>query len=90
MGRLDRKVALITGDKTGIERAIALAFHRERASVATGYVAKKKEAESLVRAVDSEGGEALALRCDVNREAEVRRLVFAAEKRFRRRPAPFD
>ncbi len=40
MGRLDRKVALITGGNTCIERAIALAFHREGVSVATGYVAK--------------------------------------------------
>ncbi len=55
MGRLDRKVALITG---GNVRAIALAFHREGASVVIGYVAKKKEAESRVRAVELEGGEA--------------------------------
>ncbi len=90
MGRLDRKVALIMGGNTGIGRAIALAFHREGASVAIGYVAKEKEAESLVRAIESEGGEVLALRCGVTREAEVRRLVSAAKKRFRRCPAPFD
>lgn len=84
MGKLDKKVALITGGNTGIGRAVALAFHREGASVAIGYVSEKKEAESLVRIVESDGGEALALRCDVTREVEVRRLVSRTEKQFRR------
>jgi len=64
--------------------AIALVFHREGAAIAVGYVAKKEAADSLVQEVASGGGQALAARCDVTREADVRRLVAAAERRFGR------
>lgn len=64
--RLSGRCALITGGNTGIGRAIAIAFAREGARVAFTWIEREAEAKSL---------DALALRCDVTDEADVRRAV---------------
>ena len=56
MGRLDDKVALITGTAGGMGRAAALLFAREGARVA-GCDLKEQEAAETVRLVRDEGGE---------------------------------
>jgi NAD(P)-dependent dehydrogenase (short-subunit alcohol dehydrogenase family) len=83
MGRLQDKVAFITGAGAGIGRAAALLFAREGAKVALAEIdeARGRETERLVAA---EGGEALLVPTDVTDEAAVRASVAAAVARFGR------
>ena len=74
MGRLDGKVALITGASPNIGRAAALGYAREGARVACNDI-NAAAAEAVVSAVRAEGGEALAVPTDVTDEAAVQAMV---------------
>ncbi len=74
MTRLADKVVLITGGGTGIGKAIVLACAREGAKVAVvgRRLAKLQETVSEVKAA---GGEAIAVACDVSRDADVQNAI---------------
>jgi len=84
MGRLAGKVALITGGNTGIGRAVALGYAAEGADVAVAWIAREGEARSLVAELEHRGRRALAVRCDVTAEADVRALVAGVRERLGR------
>ena len=64
-GKLEDKVALITGGDSGIGRAVAVLFAREGADVAIVYLNEDADAEETCRAVEAEGGRALLIPGDV-------------------------
>jgi NAD(P)-dependent dehydrogenase (short-subunit alcohol dehydrogenase family) len=64
-GKLDGKVALITGADSGIGRAVAVLYAREGADVAIAYLAEDADAEETKRAVEAEGRRAILVRGDV-------------------------
>ena len=66
-----RKVAFVTGAGAGIGRAAAVAFAREGASVVVADASEANNRETA-RIVEQAGGRALAIRCDVSREEDVR------------------
>jgi len=68
---MSEKTLLITGGSRGIGRATALAAAREGWRVAINYARDEAAAGEVVAAIRREGGEALALRGDVTREADV-------------------
>ena len=74
MGKLDGKVALVTGGGSGIGRATALLFAQEGAKVAVAdYVpAGGKE---TVKMITDAGGQAVFIEADVSRAADVKRMV---------------
>jgi NAD(P)-dependent dehydrogenase (short-subunit alcohol dehydrogenase family) len=74
MGRLDGKVAIVTGAASGIGRASAILFAREGARVAIVDQNSTELSETL-RAMAPHGGTAQAFGADVGREDEVRAVV---------------
>ncbi len=79
----DDKVALVTGASRGIGRAIALALGREGFRLA--LVARTgPELDEVARELESDGGEALSLACDVTDPEAVALAVRRAVERFSR------
>lgn len=85
-GRLDGLAAIITGGDSGIGRAVAIAFAREGADVAIGYLADKEDAdaEDTRRYVEQAGRRCIVQRFDVREAAACRDFVEQVKREFGR------
>src|SRR2546422_3112693 len=84
MGRLDGRVALVTGAGRGFGRVIALAFGREGADLVVNYNESGPAAKEVVAELERLGRRAEAVQADVARADQVRAMVERVLVRFGR------
>jgi NAD(P)-dependent dehydrogenase (short-subunit alcohol dehydrogenase family) len=83
MGRLEGKVAFITGAGGAIGGAIARRFAAEGAAVMCVDV-NSEGAERTTLSISAAGGQAIAFRCDVSKASEVKAAIDATVRAFSR------
>jgi len=76
--KFDGKVVLVTGASRGIGAAIALAFAGEGATVVVNYRSNDAAAADVVARCKAAGGDAWAVKADVNSPAAVQQMVAQA------------
>jgi 3-oxoacyl-[acyl-carrier protein] reductase len=81
-GKLNGKVAVVTGASKGIGAGIAKQFAAEGASVVVNYGLSKTDADRVVDEITKRGGKAVAVQGNVAKKAELERIFVAAEKAF--------
>lgn len=74
-GKLQGKVALITGGDSGIGRAVAVIYAKEGADVAIAYLSEKQDAEETKRLVEAEGKRCLLIPGDIGDEQFCKQAV---------------
>ena len=80
---LKGKVAIVTGARRGIGRASCLTLAEAGAKVVVSDI-DKEDCEKVVSEIEAEGGEALAIKCDISQKSEVDSMVSQTVKRFGR------
>ncbi|URW75603.1 SDR family oxidoreductase [Sphingomonas donggukensis] len=83
-GRLEGKVAIVTGGDSGIGRAVAALYAREGADVAIVYLCEHDDAAETKRIVEAEGRRAITIAGDVGDKAFGERVVAETVEAFGR------
>ena len=84
MGKLEGRVAVVTGAASGIGKGIAIAFAREGADIVVADRVDEDAAAEVLAAVSALGREHLFVRTDVSDESSVRAMAAEAMVRFGR------
>ncbi len=79
-----QKVALVTGASRGIGRAIALELATAGIGVVVNFFKRREDAEAVVRAIENEGGKALAHQADVSDRKAVDAMFNMIDERLGR------
>ena len=83
-GKLDGKVAVITGASKGIGASVAKHLAAEGASVVVNYASSKQGADKVVDEISKGGGKAIAVQGDVAKKKDIERLFAETKKAFGR------
>lgn len=78
------KVAIVTGSATGLGAAAARQLADLGWNIVVNYTRSKKEADETMQAVTAKGVEAILVQADVGQDADCRKLVDAATKKWGR------
>jgi len=74
MGKLNGRIAVVTGASKGIGASVAEYLAAEGATVVVNYATSKAGAEAVVARIERNGGKALAVQADVSKPDEVTAL----------------
>jgi len=80
---LKGKVAIVTGARRGIGKAIALKLAKEGAKIVVTDIVKE-DCEKVIKEIEDLGSQGLALKLDVTDEEEIKNVVKIAKERFGR------
>lgn len=83
-GKLEGKVAIVTGGDSGIGRSVAVHFAREGADTAILYLDEHEDAQDTLRMIEAEGRRGLAIAGDVGTRSFCDRAVAEVFKKFGR------
>jgi 3-oxoacyl-[acyl-carrier protein] reductase len=81
-GKLNGKIAIVTGASKGIGAEIAKHLAAEGAAVVVNYASAKEGADRVVDEITKRGGQAIAVQANVAKKAEVERLFSATKRAF--------
>ena len=81
-GKLNGKIAVVTGASKGIGADIAKEFAAEGAIVVVNYASVKEDADRVVDEIAKRGGRAMAIRANVAKKADIEHLFAEAKKAF--------
>ena len=79
---LKGKVAIVTGGSRDIGRAVSISLAASGARVGVNYNASAEKANEVVREIEANGGQAVAVKGDVTSEAQIAGMVAAVTGRF--------
>jgi 3-oxoacyl-[acyl-carrier protein] reductase len=82
MGKLEGKVAVVTGASKGIGAGIAKSLAAEGAAVVVNYASSKEGADRVVEEITSKGGKAIAVKGSVASAADVEKIFAETKKAF--------
>lgn len=82
MGKLDGKVAIVTGGARDLGRAISVKLALEGAKVCLNYFDNEGDAMETLKMIQADGGEAIAVQGDMTKAADVKKVFEAAAKAF--------
>jgi 3-oxoacyl-[acyl-carrier protein] reductase len=72
--KLKNKIAIVTGASKGIGAGIAKALAKAGATVVVNYSSSKKNADDVVDEIKLQGGNAIAVKADMAKSAEVKQM----------------
>ena len=81
-GKLNGKVAVVTGASKGIGASIAKHLAAEGASVAVNYASSKQGADKVVDEISKGNGRAIAVQGDVAKKKDIERIFAETKKAF--------
>jgi 3-oxoacyl-[acyl-carrier protein] reductase len=82
MGKLNGKVAVVTGSSKGIGASIAEHLAAEGASVVVNYAKSRAGADAVVARIKERGGKAIAVQGDVARSEDIQHLFSETKKAY--------
>jgi NAD(P)-dependent dehydrogenase (short-subunit alcohol dehydrogenase family) len=83
-GRLEGKVAIITGGDSGIGRAVAISYAKEGADVVIVYLDEHEDAKQTAEEIRNYGKEALLIATDISVEENCKKIIDQTLRKFKK------